>query len=220
MRISSPRVMGTAALLLVLLAISRSGADESEKNAVMALEALGGIVTHDETMEGSPLVGAYFSHTARVTDAGLKNLKELKGLRTLDLGKCQVTDAGLKELRELNKLEVLMLDSTKVSDAGLKELKDLKRLHTLDLDNTKITDDGLKELKGLKELQVLSLVDTKVTDAGLKHLEKLKNLQTLCLISTQATEAGKKELKKALPKCDIVLIFQGCGISGNDRSIK
>jgi hypothetical protein len=35
-----------------------------------------------------------------VTDAGLKELKELKQLTTLDLEGTQVTDAGLKELKE------------------------------------------------------------------------------------------------------------------------
>jgi hypothetical protein len=35
-----------------------------------------------------------------VTDAGVKDLKELKNLTGLDLHNTKVTDAGLKELKE------------------------------------------------------------------------------------------------------------------------
>jgi hypothetical protein len=35
-----------------------------------------------------------------VTDAGLKELKELKQLTTLNLRSAKVTDAGVKELQE------------------------------------------------------------------------------------------------------------------------
>ncbi len=35
-----------------------------------------------------------------MTDAGLKELKELKQLTSLNLNGTQVTDAGLKELKE------------------------------------------------------------------------------------------------------------------------
>jgi hypothetical protein len=36
----------------------------------------------------------------KVTDAGLKELAALKGLKVLDLSSTKVTDAGLKELRK------------------------------------------------------------------------------------------------------------------------
>ena len=35
-----------------------------------------------------------------MTDAGMKELKDLKSLRSLDLSHTKVTDAGLKDLRE------------------------------------------------------------------------------------------------------------------------
>jgi hypothetical protein len=93
-----------------------------EATAVKAVEKLGGKVTVDAGRPGKPIVGVDFSRT-QVTDAALKELKELKHLQTLDLGGTVVTDAGLKELKELKSLQKLNLTDTKVTDAGVKELK-------------------------------------------------------------------------------------------------
>ena len=59
----------------------------------------------------------------RVTDAGLKHVKEVKSLHRLDLRMTQVTDAGLKELKECRGLQRLILFETLVTDAGLRELE-------------------------------------------------------------------------------------------------
>ena len=171
--------------------------------------------------------GLGLGHT-QVTDAGLKELAELKNLQALDLSQNNlVTDAGLKELAGLKSLQKLTLHDTKVTDAGLKELAGLKNLQTLDLSRTKVTgvrlkelaglknlqtlyvydapvtDTGLKELAGLKNLQTLHFGNTQVTNVGLKELAELKSLQTLYLERTQVTDAGLKELQKALPGCRI-----------------
>jgi hypothetical protein len=59
-----------------------------------------------------------------VTDAGLKDLKELKNLTGLSLQYCKVTDAGLKELAEIKTLKSLSLRGNKgVTAAGVEELK-------------------------------------------------------------------------------------------------
>ncbi len=132
----------------------------------------------------------------QVTDAGLIELKELKNLSSLDLSETHVADAGLKELKELKNLSSLHLRSTKVTGAGLKELKELKNLSELALSDTQLTDAGLKDLTGLKNLSSLDLGGTRVTDAGLKDLKELKNLTSLYLPGPQVTDAALKELKE------------------------
>jgi Leucine-rich repeat (LRR) protein len=112
----------------------------------------------------------------RVTDAGLKEIKELKNLTYLDLDAPAVTDAGLKELKDLKSLTYLKLRCLRVTDAGLKEIKELKNLTTLDLSHMRTTDAGLKEIKELKNLISLDLWISKVTDAGMKDLKELTNL--------------------------------------------
>ena len=44
-----------------------------------------------------------------MTDAGLKHLKELKNLTSLNLSGIDLTDAGLKDLKELKNLTLLSL---------------------------------------------------------------------------------------------------------------
>ena len=59
----------------------------------------------------------------KITDAGLKHVKELKSLHTLDLRLTKVTDAGLKELKECKSLQRLTLFETLVTRVGLRELE-------------------------------------------------------------------------------------------------
>ncbi|HEV3438678.1 MAG TPA: sigma-70 family RNA polymerase sigma factor, partial [Gemmata sp.] len=70
----------------------------------------------------------------------------------LDLYNLQLTDANLKELKEINNLTALILDGyrgTQLTDVSLKELKDLKNLTMLRICFEGVTDAGLKELKEL-----------------------------------------------------------------------
>ena len=139
-----------------------------------------------------------------VTDAELKELTQLKQLRSLFLLGAQVTNAGLKELAGLTELRWLELsDAAHVTDEGLKELARLKQLQTLDLMGVQVTDAGLKELAGLTQLESLNLSDTQVTDAGLKELAELTQLQELALIDSLVTDEGVKNLQQALPDCEI-----------------
>ena len=149
-----------------------------EEKAVKAIEALGGRVTRDEKLPGRPVV-------------------------EVDLGKTEVTDAGLKDLKELKGLRTLNLSRTKITDTGLKDLKELRGLRFLALDRTQITDAGLKDLKELKDLKTLYLYENQITDAGLKDLKELQNLQSLCLVGTKISSAGMTDLKQALPKTHI-----------------
>jgi Leucine-rich repeat (LRR) protein len=127
----------------------------------------------------------------KFSDAALKHVGSLTGLRYLDLSGCpNITSVGMKHLAELSKLEDLNLAGTAVGDEGLKYFANLKSLRGLDLRGTAVGDDGLAHLSKLKNLGGLVLGDTKVTDAGLANLAHLVNLQVLVLYGTQTTDAG------------------------------
>jgi hypothetical protein len=83
----------------------------------------------------------------KVTDAGIKELAHLQGLKELKLAGARITDAGMKELANLTGLQLLDLSRTKVTDAGLKELANLQALRRLELANTPVTDAGIEELR-------------------------------------------------------------------------
>jgi hypothetical protein len=72
----------------------------------------------------------------------------LEGIvRHVDLSNTRVTDAGLKHLKEMTDLQTLHLGRTKVTDAGLEHLKGMTRLKHLDLRNTQVTEAGANGLK-------------------------------------------------------------------------
>jgi len=178
--------VGAGALLGLLVLAVTGRADEAA--AVKAIEKLGGRVRVDDRQPGAPVVVGVDFHFTEVTDAGLKELKKLKSLQSLDLTDTKITDAGLKELKELKSLQELDLSGTKVTDAGLKELKELKSLQRLNLFGTSVTDAGLKELKELKHLQWLVLGPVAVTDGALRTLREIGLLHVLA----EATAKGEK----------------------------
>src|SRR5213082_54737 len=93
---------------VMLLACLSGAARADEASAVKAVENLGGKVTRDDKLPGKPVIGVDLN-SSKVTDASLKELKDLKQLTTLDLWHTQVTDAGLKELADLKQLTSLNL---------------------------------------------------------------------------------------------------------------
>lgn len=203
--------MRIPAALLGLLLVAGCGVlaealfDESQ--AVEKLELLGGEVERDDKLPGHPVIAVSFKERNRFSDNYVHLLESFAHLTRVDFRRAKITDAGLKKLGQLKNLTTLQLVGTPITDAGLKELGGLKNLTTLDLSYTGITDAGLKEVGKLTNLTTLKLAkfshDALITDAGLTALSNLKNLTTLDLVGTKITDAGVKELKKSLPHVQI-----------------
>src|ERR1700682_3870387 len=94
------------ALLVLLLSQGGLRADDSEDLAVKAIKKLGGEIYPELRARGEPvrivvngwkwlrLVGT------DLTDAGLKELSQIKSLLDLNFAHTKITDAGLRELKE------------------------------------------------------------------------------------------------------------------------
>jgi serine/threonine protein kinase len=139
----------------------------------------------------------------QATDAGLAQLKEIKGLALLYLDGTKVSGAGLAQLKELKSPGLLSLSGTQVTDAGLAQLKEIKGLRVLGLAHTKVSDAGLANLKELKSLIHLHLTGTNATDEGLEQLKELKELTLLVLPNTKVTAKGLESFHAAVPGCKI-----------------
>jgi len=94
----------------------------------------------------SAVAGSFAAFLERVADDWAAYVAGTPDWR-LDLNGTAVTDAGLKELRELKNLQNLNLDNTKITDAGIKELKGLTGLQELEVLGTQVTEAGVTELK-------------------------------------------------------------------------
>jgi hypothetical protein len=192
---------------MVVLLGATARADETA--AAKRLLAMGFVVQDADGSIKGPIVtfedgAADLDHKPEELQAALKDIEELKNLKTVRWLGSYEGDAELKHLAGLTKLETLAVASGQITDDGLKSLEGLKNLRELNLLGSKITDKGLKRLAGLTSLESLRLEQTNISDAGLKNLEGLKNLQALFVRDTKVTDAGAAALQKALPKVRVV----------------
>ncbi|PWA49145.1 leucine-rich repeat family protein [Artemisia annua] len=150
-----------------------------------------------------------------ITDAGVKNTKDLRSLVLLNLSQNHcLTDASLALITGLTQLVSLYLSNSRVTSSGLQHLKplkklkslslestkvianDLKRLQSLNMDSCSIRDDGLVNLAcGLANLQSLNISFTLITEGGLGNLSKLSTLRSLNLDVRQITDTGLASLR-------------------------
>lgn len=83
-----------------------------------------------------------------ITDAGVKNIKDLKALKQLNLSQnVNLTDKTLELISGLTALVSLNVSNTRVSNAGLRHLKDLQNLRSLSLDSCRVTTSEVKKLQ-------------------------------------------------------------------------
>jgi Leucine-rich repeat (LRR) protein len=153
--------------------------------AIAEIERLGGEVS----LYPHPAVAVEFFHTPPhddVTDAVLTHVVQLADLRKwvcLDLSETAITDAGLKQLKEVTNLLELDLSHTQITDAGLMHVKGLPDLTRLSLRGTDVTDAGLEHLEALTPLGrqstrgwpasgSLNLIDTHVTGERVRRLQE------------------------------------------------
>jgi hypothetical protein len=114
---------------------------------------------------------------------------------------------GLRALRGLARLRSLDLAFTAVTDESLRFLQGVDSLRRLSLDETTIEGHELKYLTRLGQLESVSVVDTKVDDEAIMSLTELKSLRTLQVQRTRVTDAGVKRFNKARP--DVLVIRTG-----------
>ncbi len=83
----------------------------------------------------------------RVNDSLLRELKEMKSLRNLDIAATEVTDAGMAIVAGLPNLEKLNINTTLITDSGLSGLCGLKGLKALDVRSTRVSEEGVAKIK-------------------------------------------------------------------------
>ncbi len=84
---------------------------------------------------------------AKITDAGLLNLKHLTGLEDLNLRYCEsFTNAGLKRLAMFQNLKRLTLSGTGVKEPGVENFSGLNHLQTVQFETSQIDSQKAKQL--------------------------------------------------------------------------
>ena len=131
---------------LLLLAIAPGQALAADAAAVIRrVESLGGKVQYDAWKQA---VGVDLLDCP-ATDADVKRLTALAGLRELSLWGPDIHDDGVQRLESLPRLTTLVLENTELTDAGLETVATFRRLKSLGLRRSNITDAGLAVLSRL-----------------------------------------------------------------------
>ncbi|WP_020470036.1 leucine-rich repeat domain-containing protein [Zavarzinella formosa] len=158
----------------------------------------------------------------KITAAGLKELKDLPGLRILWLAGLGIKAEEFVNLSGVPALEIATFDQGTVSDEALRTLarhdvlhllateargrdQPLKAFTAMNLSKQPITDDGLKTLRNVATLTDLNLSETSVSDAGANELKAMQALTNLNLRDSRVTNKGLKTLleSKTLKRIDL-----------------
>jgi hypothetical protein len=149
-------VVVTALCVWLAVVVNRA---QRQRDAVAAIEALGGWVGYAENPPGRRFLAwlprDYTDDVVSVVlpespttfnDRDLIHLRPLPHLQRLQLND-QVTDAGLRELMGLTGLQILVLAGTPVTDGGLRQIRRFTDLEHLYFAGTNISDAGAAELQ-------------------------------------------------------------------------
>jgi internalin A len=132
---------------IVLAAHAVNGQEKSIASEALAkIQLLGGKVTYDETAPAPPVVDIDLNGCSKFGDGFIRLLPHTN-LKRLGLDDTRVTDAGLRQLGELKDLSELSLRNTDITDVGMKELSQLKGLKELDTSGTRVTVQGKAGLR-------------------------------------------------------------------------
>ncbi len=138
-----------------------------------------------------------------IDDDGLKHLANIKGLRSLWVGrnKAVITDKGARHLANLTEMKELDLQGANLTDEGVIALKELKQLRRLDVSTKSgaITDACIESLLEKPKLTSLSVIGSQLTDKGVERLLALKDLKDLSLGTIAMSRERQEELKKQRP---------------------
>lgn len=153
----------TALLVCTTFTLAFAGG-KGEEGVVQRVKALGGKVEMGEGKLAGNVVKVDLSGTS-VQNLDLRDLIQLKELRSLDLSGTSITD-GTQYISFIKNLESLDISGTKVDDAALTKLRSLKKLASLNIANTSVTDQGLQAVGKFSSLKDLSIANSKVTESG------------------------------------------------------
>ena len=179
--------------LLLLFAILPGPAERNASGEIVALDMRGEWVTDSDLRQlaSMPKLELLDLSLTRITDHGLKLMRDLKGVRELNLYFAEnVTDEGIAALKGWKNLRRLNLRGTKITDTTLEHLAGLSSLESLDVGFAQVTDNGLERLGALENLKELTIGGNKLTDVGLEALRQLQSLQSLDLGGQQRTDSG------------------------------
>jgi hypothetical protein len=140
---------------------------------------------------------------SNVTDAGIKQLRDLPALVFLNIGYSRATlDAIDDEI--LGNLEVLYLNNTALGSSRLTKLASCTKLKKLSIYSLKVQDDDLEVLKQMPSLESLDVGPATITERGIDIIDQLSNLKHLDLKQTPVSDSRVEQFRPKHPQCRVL----------------
>ncbi|MFN0128482.1 MAG: biopolymer transporter ExbD, partial [Verrucomicrobiales bacterium] len=160
-----------------------------------------GTLSKLESLSLNSYVGNVRLGWMRFSAAGIRQLKELKGLKSLHLVGQEVT----ADILDFPKLTSLSLGHASVDDDVVARIGELRSLRYLELSYCGFGNNGLKTIASLPDLQRLTISGSTITDAGLEHLRSHKTLEHLTLRVSGLTDLSLEHVAhiKTLTRLDL-----------------
>jgi hypothetical protein len=132
----------------------------------------------------------HLSNNEGLSEASLVHVAGIGSLTGLFLDHMKLSEAGAKSLGANTKLTYLQINECLLNDAALAHLASLANLEDLDLAGNEIAGPGLSKLSGMKKLKRLALTRNRITDEGLKGLAGLTSLESLNIDCMEIGDEG------------------------------
>ncbi len=206
------RITFLALLITVLGCYADGPSDIVQKQDTQWISDAGGSVQRN----AAGAVTAVNLRGTWVGDTDLRRLNDYPALNSLDLSLTHITDAGLQEIKGLRGITNFNLYFAQyVTDEGVAAIQNWKQLRRLNLHGTKAGDTALEHIAGMTALESLDVGSTLMTDVGLERLTMLTNLKELTMGGNELGDAGLQ----ALRQMPTLTYLDLSGRQGNDKNV-
>ena len=124
-------------------------------------------------------------------------------LHTLTLTGAQVANAGMEHVRQLTGLRGLELRNTAVNDEGLLRLSVLSHLEEVTLLNINMTDTGFAVFVNFPNMRILVIRQAQLTNRSIPLIRQMRGLRILHLERSGISREGLITLRFDLPQASV-----------------
>lgn len=160
--------------------------DSCFKHVMLAIDHDGGVFF--------PNLRSLSLQSTRIGDKGLAFLENLRSLETLDLKRSTFTDASMKSIRKIRGLRRLELGPA-FTDAALKSLRDFPKLEHLALTHN-ASESGVEDISKTPTLISLAITSWRPTPPAIAALRKIEGLKILHLRAATLPNGAEASFSK------------------------
>jgi serine/threonine-protein kinase len=160
------------------------------------------VATPESLPAGSWGLDGVILEGAKLDEAMIARIAQMRTLRTLHLGGSNVTTAHLIVLKQGLRLRMLGVNWIGLTDDQLGVVADFAGLEELDMSGAKITAGGVRHLRRATSLRDIALNSVSLSQEVVTEFGQLKQLRKIYLGIDEVV--ARRELQRLLPECQLL----------------